>query len=423
MKNFFKINLIIIALFLASCGGTSTSLRVDAEKSTSDEAYGADMVSAKESHKSESDLREESPVDSEEVPADVENPEIHNNRNSAGLLTAGEWNDSENWFFWQKLINDKQWSQMQHSWSFYLKDKISVLVKNQNGKALNNIKIVLEDVQGAKVWEAKTDIFGKANLFSEIYGSRANKLTLKAISETGEEIKLDNIVLNKENNITINQEQANLTDLDIMFVVDATGSMSDEINFLKTDLNDIIGKIKTKTPELTPRVGMVFYRDKSDDYIVKDFDFETNMSNIIGNLEQQSAGGGGDFPEAVEKGLEYAVKDKSWSNNAKTRLMFLILDAPPHKNKEDIVSIQISIKKAAELGIKVIPIVASGIDKDTEFLMRFMSVSTNGTYVFLTDDSGIGNSHIEPTVGKYEVEFLNNLIIRLIMKYTGTDPS
>lgn len=73
--------------------------------------------------------------------------------------------------------------------------------------------------------------------------------------------------------------------------------------------------------------------------------------------------------------------------------------------------------KAAEKGIKIISVTASGIDKETEFLMRFISISTNGTYVFITDHSGIGESHLEPTVGQYQVEYLNDLMVRLINKY------
>ncbi len=84
---------------------------------------------------------------------------------------------------------------------------------------------------------------------------------------------------------------------------------------------------------------------------------------------------------------------------------------------------QKAIKHAAEKGIKVIPISASGIEKDTEFLMRFFAISTNGTYTFLTDDSGIGDSHLKPTTGKYDVEYLNELMLRLILKYTGNKVS
>ncbi len=70
------------------------------------------------------------------------------------------------------------------------------------------------------------------------------------------------------------------------------------------------------------------------------------------------------------------------------------------------------IKKAAEKGIKIIPVSASGVNKDTEFLFRFFAVATNGTYVFITNNSGIGGDHIEATVGDYEVELLNDLMVR-----------
>lgn len=99
--------------------------------------------------------------------------------------------------------------------------------------------------------------------------------------------------------------------------------------------------------------------------------------------------------------------------------MFLLLDAPPHLTQENVSLIKNQIKKAQEKGIKIIPIVASGADKNVEFLMRFFSLSTNGTYVFLTDDSGIGNPHIKPTTPEYKVEKLNDLIVRLIKKYSG----
>ena len=65
-------------------------------------------------------------------------------------------------------------------------------------------------------------------------------------------------------------------------------------------------------------------------------------------------------------------------------------------------------------GIKIIPITASGIDKEKEFLMRYMAIATNGAYVFSTNDSGVGNDHLVASVGKYQVESLNNLMEGLI---------
>ena len=69
------------------------------------------------------------------------------------------------------------------------------------------------------------------------------------------------------------------------------------------------------------------------------------------------------------------------------------------------------------MGIKIVPVSASGINKGTEYLLRSFAMATNGTYVFITNDSGVGNEHIEATVGEYQVEKLRDLIARLIVAY------
>ena len=73
--------------------------------------------------------------------------------------------------------------------------------------------------------------------------------------------------------------------------------------------------------------------------------------------------------------------------------------------------------------IRIIAVSSSGVDKETEFLMRFLGIHTGGTYTFLTDHSGIGNSHIAPTIGSYEVEYLDDLLVRLIVQYTDRPES
>jgi hypothetical protein len=58
--------------------------------------------------------------------------------------------------------------------------------------------------------------------------------------------------------------------------------------------------------------------------------------------------------------------------------------------------------------------VCSGTDKSTEYVMRSIALATNGSYVFLTDDSGVGDKHIKPTTDNYRVELLNDLLQRVI---------
>ena len=57
---------------------------------------------------------------------------------------------------------------------------------------------------------------------------------------------------------------------------------------------------------------------------------------------------------------------------------------------------------------------SSGVDQPTEFLLRSLAIATGGTYTFLTNDSGIGGDHTEPTIGTFEVELLNDLLVRVI---------
>jgi CarboxypepD_reg-like domain/von Willebrand factor type A domain len=339
----------------------------------------------------------------------------------ARILTAGEWNDLQQWSFWQNLIKENQWAEMQNRWKLFTNQKIQVLVEDKKGKAVNDLVVELW-ANNQVEWQAKTDIFGEAVLWQNLFQKTQNRSSDYAIKiKNNDGTVLKNVALQGQNavvKIALDHQltQPNVTD--VMFVVDATGSMGDEIDYLKSELEDIVSRVQSSDNQEVIRLGMTFYRDHGDEYLVRNFDFKTNVKQVLSDLNQQGAGGGGDFEEAVEEALDNAIHQQRWSQSASTRLLFLILDAPPHYDEQRIKAMQKNIASAAAKGIKIIPVVASGIDKNTEFLMRMTAQATNGTYVFLTDDSGVGSSHLKPTVGNYQVEYLNNLILRLIKKYS-----
>jgi len=204
-------------------------------------------------------------------------------------------------------------------------------------------------------------------------------------------------------------------EVDIAFVVDATGSMGDEIEFLKLELEYVIRNTMQKYSSLTLNAASVFYRDKGDEYLDRHVAFNDDLLKTINFIKLQSAAGGGDGPEAVDDALTTALDSLQWHKNTRTKLLFLILDAPPHDYAKD--RIRKLIAKAAAMGVRIVPIACSGTDKPTEFLLRSMALATNGTYAFLTNHSGVGLSHIEPTTDKYEVELLNNLLQRIIGQF------
>ncbi len=311
-------------------------------------------------------------------------------------------------------MNYEDFSKYRELWGFYPDEKVEVLVRNKAGAAVAGEDVVLKNDQGEILWKTKSDIFGKAVLWPNLFGGEKSRLKLYV----GESDDALSAIRPNDRAVSVSAEEVATDDeLDLMFVVDATGSMGDEILFLKEELGDIISTVKSDSSDLETKLSLLFYRDQGDEYVVRDFQFADDIDKNLKNLKNQFADGGGDYPEAVETALEKAL-DMKWNPNARTKLMFLILDAPPHDADSIRKSLHASAEKAAELGIKIIPVAASGVNKDTEFLMRFLAMSTNGTYVFLTDDSGIGNPHIKPSIGKYDVELLNSLILRLIRKYT-----
>lgn len=351
---------------------------------------------------------------------DSERSSSYFNEFDSGILTAGEINDIEDWSEWLKIKKSKDYLVTQENWNFYLENKIEVNVTDKNGKPLNNVDVAIflanEDESNA-IMKTRTDVFGNAYLFrtSECHKEKENHVV---------QVYYKNSIQGKTINSTYNEvcftlDAENIcNNIDVMFTVDATGSMGDEINYLKSELRNIIGRIDKSIEQ--KRVGLTFYRDYEDEYVVKEFDFNSNIDLVKNYLDQQHAGGGGDYEEAVEEALRVSLA-QSWDINSKSKLLFLMLDAPPHFTEKNVDMIKNQIKIAQKNGIKIIPVVASDANKTLEILMRFFSISTNGTYVFLTDDSGsgVGNKHLKPSTDDFELEKLNDLIVRLIEKYSG----
>jgi len=343
----------------------------------------------------------------------------------AGLLTAGEWNDLHNWNrHWVDLLADGETDAFQKTYGFYPRQRYTVLLTNKNDFPIADAVAQLKSVDGTILWEARTDNTGKAELWAAMFTTELETAKLRAeIWVGGKKHEISKLKPAAEgfNYLKVNAECNAPKNVDIVWAVDATGSMGDEIEYLKTELLDVIGRAKSRNPELAYRMGTVFYRDKGDEYVTKSSGLSPDIASTVEFIQKQFAGGGGDYPEAVHSALEEAIFTQKWSENAVARICFLVLDASPHQSPEVNASLQKSIREAARLGIRIVPIAASGIQKDTEFLMKFFGLATNGSYVFLTDHSGIGGKHLEPTTDEYKVEPLNNLLVRLITEYTSIE--
>jgi hypothetical protein len=202
------------------------------------------------------------------------------------------------------------------------------------------------------------------------------------------------------------------TDLDVQLVLDTTGSMGDELSYLQSELDAIAGQLKARFPNVTPRWSLVVYRDHGDQYVTRAFDFTTDTGRFRQNLRAQSAAGGGDTPEAVVEGLGKGLEQR-WRTTANVaKIAFWVADAPAHPGEgSKLASV---IRLAKQRGVHLYPIASSDTDDTAEYQMRSAAQMTGGRYVFLTNDSGIGNDHAEPHIPCYSVTRLDHAIVRMI---------
>lgn len=199
--------------------------------------------------------------------------------------------------------------------------------------------------------------------------------------------------------------------LDLAFVVDTTGSMGDELAWLTREMREIVNIARRAAPGVDIRYGLVAYRDHGDAYVVRNLGFTPSASTMQRRLKRQQANGGGDYPEAAAAALSSAVS-MNWRRGRGERILIHIADAPSHKR--DARRYLGAAGEAARRNIHIYGLGASGVGDEAELFMRQAAAMTQGRYLFLTDDSGVGLSHAEPDIACYRVTQLKTLLINVL---------
>jgi len=418
------LGLLMIGLLLVGCGSNMNTHddAFDSVEATAEETSSIVVEASTDSiEEASSDIEvsvSEVVVESEKLSIELDRTievTLTNQQYGAGLLTAGRWNDNVNFEYFMEVLRDNNWYNMQSHWKFEDFNRYTFEVNDTNGRPVVGAKIILESEQGQNEKVAITDNKGKAVIYPNMNSSKKiDHATIEYNNQVFEILDLDE----EDYKVTIDVDLKTNNDVDIMFVVDTTGSMSDELEYLKVELQDVIERVKKENSnQLDIRMSGNYYRDNGDKYVVRSFDFTSNIDKVIEQMSNQVADGGGDYEEAVVEALDDGIYKHKWRESARAKLLFLVLDAPPHHTNDNIEAIHTLMDEATEMGIKIIPIASSGVDKETEFLLRFMALDTGGEYIFLTDHSGVGNSHITPTIGYYEVEQLNDMLVDIINQY------
>jgi len=205
--------------------------------------------------------------------------------------------------------------------------------------------------------------------------------------------------------------------LDVLFLLDATGSMGDEIDRLKTTIDSVASRVAALDPAPDVRFAMTLYRDELDAFVTATYDFTGDIGEFKAALREVVADGGGDYPEALEEGLAEALAEPSWRPAAEAvQLVFVVADAPPQVGRQLEVTYPDAIRTAIERGIKIFPVASSESDDQAEAVFRQMAQATGAPFVFLSYGAGGaatgGSTDIDST--DYEELALDELVVRLI---------
>jgi Mg-chelatase subunit ChlD len=301
-----------------------------------------------------------------------------------------------------------------------IRERYLLEVKDTRGRPVGDAEVAVQGASGYAMW-ARTDAGGRAwlhpNAFDPVRSSHYEVLVRKDGAQAA-----GRLARGQKHAVEVLFDAAPAparARLDLVFLIDATGSMADEIDKLKATLRTITAEVAGLPSRPDICLGLVAYRDRGDAFLLRSHDF----TNDVGAFLQQAlyplrAGGGGDYAEAMNEALHETVHQLSWRGSGTTRMVVLLADAPPHLDygaphyDDDMLA-------ALGKGIKLFGVGASGLDRQGEFIQRQMAQYTGGKFVFLTyanahhPGSGPGRETVHD-VKNYSVDTLDRLIVRLV---------
>ena len=164
--------------------------------------------------------------------------------------------------------------------------------------------------------------------------------------------------------------------IEVVFVLDTTSSMSGMIQAAKDNIWSIASTMAAADPAPKIKMGLVAFRDRGDAYVTKVFDLSEDLDGMYATLMDLKAQGGGDGPESVNQALHDAVTNISWSNDDSSyKTIFLVGDAPPHMDYQNDVKFPQVVKMATQKGIVVNTIQAGQNSATTRSWRKIASLS------------------------------------------------
>lgn len=337
--------------------------------------------------------------------------------NQNSHLTAGEVDDNAKWNDYMHYLRNYQGASII---PVDVSERHQIWVKDSQANPVLGAIIEIE-ADGQLITKLRTHSNGRSLFFPRAYQNRAEDYVVYiTVNNRTEAFTIPAQTSQREWFIThpgADQRQQPQTQLDVLFLIDTTGSMADEINQLKENIRAISAQIDAMPSQPDVRFGMVTYRDHGDQYLTEVTDFTPYVEDFAAVLDRVRADGGGDYPEDLNEALSKAIHRPEWRVEETVSLVFLVADAPPHLDYGQQNHYADEMLQAATRGIKIYPIASSGLDEQGEYVYRQLAQTTGGRFIFLTyGEGGPGTTGTETEfeVSNYTVSSLDDMVIQIV---------
>ncbi|HLM54985.1 MAG TPA: vWA domain-containing protein [Pyrinomonadaceae bacterium] len=178
--------------------------------------------------------------------------------------------------------------------------------------------------------------------------------------------------------------------LEMVFVLDTTGSMGGLIDGAKQRIWGIVNEVMQTPSRPNVRVGLVAYRDQGDQYVTQVLPLTNDLDKVYTTLMDYQANGGGDWPENVRRALADGVRGAGWSkrSNDVAQILFLVGDAPPHEDYRNEPDTLATAQSAVERGM-IVNTIQCGDAADTRQIWQSIARRGEGQYFSIAQDGGV----------------------------------
>jgi hypothetical protein len=293
-----------------------------------------------------------------------------------------------------------------------------IKVTNPQGAPVLGAQITITDPRGKQVAALVTHADGSALFFPLASGAPDAEHFQVRVSKGAGSVEFTLQREEREHDVVLEVPATSPPmRLDVHFLIDATGSMSDEIQQLKQNMITVAQRIRDLPGSPDVRFSMTVYRDRGDLFVSRTLDFTPDVEAFVAELALIEASGGGDYPESLNEGLHNAIHLPEWRGEETVSLIFLIADAPPHLDYPQDYDYAQEVMDAAAMGIKIFPLASSGLDDQGEYIFRQLAQISGAKFLFLTYGAGGAPGDETPHhVDDYSVLSLDQLIVRMVQE-------